>query len=660
MMYKTIKKLLFLSIFTLVVISCGDDEEPNTAPSISAQTFNASESIAVGDLIGTVSATDAEGDVLTFSISANDNNLFTITAGDATTQGGRLSLNTGQSLDFETATTHTITVQVSDGQLTATTTITISVVDVDENTMPSISDQEFTVAEDISDATVIGTVTATDAEGDALTFSITANASDLFEISAGGELSLASGQNLDFETSTSHTITVQVSDGSLNGSATITINVTDVAENTAPTIADQSFTVAEDIDDVTAIGTVTATDAEGDSFTFSITANDNELFEITAGGELTLASGKTLDFETSTSHTITVEATDGGLSNTATITVDVTDVDESVPAAQYTVTTFAGDTQGFLDGQGTAAQFDNPNGVAVDASGNVYVADSGNNRIRKIDSNGNVTTIAGTGVEGNNDGAGSQATFTFPDRLDVDNGNIYVSDVETIRVIDNNLNVSTLTGKISTRDDPTTFRDGTLDQARFSSNNGIAIDNGGNIFVVDNGNHRIRKIDTNGNVTTFAGSGQGNVEGNGTNAKFRNPTDVAIDANGNLFVVDSSNDRIRKIDPNGNVTTFAGSRESFADGQGTDAAFDTPSGITIDSSGNLYVTDTNNITIRRIDPNGNVITIAGARGEGVGDRDGLGTEALFDLAKGIAVDANGAIYVADPRNHKIRKIVFNN
>ena len=116
----------------------------------------------------------------------NDNNLFTITAGDATTQGGRLSLNAGQSLDFETATTHTITVQVSDGQLTATANITITVIDVDENTMPSISDQEFTVAEDISDATVIGTVTATDAEGDALTYSITANDTDLFEISTGG------------------------------------------------------------------------------------------------------------------------------------------------------------------------------------------------------------------------------------------------------------------------------------------------------------------------------------------------------------------------------------------------------------------------------------------------------------------------------------------
>lgn len=559
-MYQVTKKFFLLLLFSLFIISCGDDEEPNAAPSISAQTFNASEGIVVGDAIGTVSATDVDSDALTFSISANDNNLFTITAGDATTQGGQLGLNAGQSLDFETATSHTITVVVSDGQLEAT--------------------------------------------------------------------------------------------------AIITINVLDVDENTAPSIADQSLSAAEDIDAATAIGTVTATDAEGNSITYSITANDNGLFEITAGGELSLASGQTLDFETSTSHSITVEATDGGLSNTATITITVTDVDES-PSANYTVSTFAGSTQGFSDGQGTAALFDNPSGVAVDADGNVYVADSGNNRIRKIDSNGNVTTIAGTGVEGNTDGAGTQATFTFPDRLDFDNGNIYVSDVETIRVIDNSLNVTTLTGRISTRDDPTTFRDGTLSEARFSNNKGITIDNGGNIFVVDNGNHRIRKIDPSGNVTTFAGSGQGNAEGNGTNAKFRNPRDVAVDSNGNIFIVDNSNDRIRKIDPSGNVTTFAGSSQGFADGQGTAARFHLPSGITIDSNDNLYITDTNNIAIRRIDPDGNVITIAGGNTIGVGTIDGAGNVANFDLTQGIAVDANGVIYVADPRNHRIRKIVMN-
>lgn len=654
-MHQVTKKLFLILFFSLFIISCGDDEEPNTAPSISAQSFNASEAIAIGDLIGTVSATDIEGDVLTFSISANDNNLFTITGGDATTTGGRLSLNAGQSLDFETATSHSIMVRVSDGQLEATATITITVVDVDENTMPTIVAQEFTVAEDISDATAIGTVAATDAEGDALTFSITANSNDLFEITTGGEMSLATGANLDFETATSHTITVQVSDGSLTGSATITITVTDVAENTAPEIADQSFTVAEDIDAATAIGTVTATDAEGNSISYSITANDNGLFEITAGGELSLASGQTLDFETSTSHNITVEATDGGLSNTATITIDVTDVDESASSASYTVSTFAGSTQGFLDGQATAALFDNPTGVEVDASGNVYVADSGNRRIRKIDTNGNVTTIAGSGGSVITDGQGSNASFSFPRALGINSsGIIFVSDENAIRAIDGTNNVTTLAGNGSTG-----FIDGQNLAARFRINKGIDVDGNGNIIIADESNQRIRKIDLAGNVTTIAGSSQGEADGNGTAATFRNPADIAVDTNGNIYVVDNSNNRIRKIDPNNNVTTFAGGTQGFADGQGTAARFNRPNGITIDSNGNLYITDTNNIAIRRIDPSGNVVTIAGGNLIGVGSIDGAGNVANFDLTQGIAVDANGVIYVADPRNHRIRKIVFN-
>ena len=149
--------LMFISLF---LWNCDqDDEAENLAPTIDEQEFSVSEAAASGDVFGTVSAADAEGDALTFQITVNDNGLFAITT------SGQLSLATGQSLDFESSQSHTITVQVSDGTSEVTATITINVIDVDENTMPTISAQAFTVAEDIDDATAIGTVIATDAEG---------------------------------------------------------------------------------------------------------------------------------------------------------------------------------------------------------------------------------------------------------------------------------------------------------------------------------------------------------------------------------------------------------------------------------------------------------------------------------------------------------------
>ncbi|NQZ45260.1 MAG: BspA family leucine-rich repeat surface protein [Flavobacteriaceae bacterium] len=198
-----------------------------------------------------------------------------------------------------------------------------------ENTAPSIQNQDFTVAEGIADADAIGTVTATDADNDALSFSITQNDNDLFAITEGGELSLTDSASLDFETAESHTITVEVTDGTDTASATVTINVTDVNENTAPTIEDQDFTVSEDISDTHAIGTVTATDADNDALTYSISQNDNGLFEITEAGELSLAPGASLDFATASVHTIIVQVADGTDTASATVTINVTEVDET-------------------------------------------------------------------------------------------------------------------------------------------------------------------------------------------------------------------------------------------------------------------------------------------------------------------------------------------
>lgn len=198
------------------------------------------------------------------------------------------------------------------------------------NSAPTIGAKTFTASEDIGDTKLIGTVTATDKDGDELSFSIGKNSGELFEITKDGALSLATGKGLDFETAASHSITVAVSDGSASASATITINVTDVDDdpNSAPVVVTEGFEVPEDI--TGPIGTIEATDADNDPLEFGIKTDESGLFVISQAGELTLAEGKALDFETAQSHQILINVTDGIATTEATITVTVTDVDESL------------------------------------------------------------------------------------------------------------------------------------------------------------------------------------------------------------------------------------------------------------------------------------------------------------------------------------------
>jgi surface protein len=194
-----------------------------------------------------------------------------------------------------------------------------------KNNAPVIAAKTFSVPENITPGTVIGTITATDADKDVLTFSISANDNKLFAITKAGVLSLASGKSLDFATKAQHVITVAVSDGEASASAKVTINVTKVdPENLAPEIAAQQFTVTESIDDTFEIGVVQATDPDQDDLLFSIVTNDNDLFEITEAGSLTLAAGQSLDFGTAQEHTITVAVSDGNSSVNAEITIKVT------------------------------------------------------------------------------------------------------------------------------------------------------------------------------------------------------------------------------------------------------------------------------------------------------------------------------------------------
>jgi sugar lactone lactonase YvrE len=304
---------------------------------------------------------------------------------------------------------------------------------------------------------------------------------------------------------------------------------------------------------------------------------------------------------------------------------------------------------------GTAASFQYPRAIALDANGIVYVADSFNHRIRMISLSGSVTTLAGSGSPSFADGMGTAASFHYPFGVALDeNGIVYVADTfnHRIRLISLSGNVTSLAGSGSA-----SYADGMGTEASFNLPSGVAIDTNGIVYVADLYNHRIRKISLSGNVTTLAGSGSPSyANGVGIAASFSNPYGVALDANGIVYVADTFNHRIRIISISGNVTTLAGSgNASYADGIGTAASFYSPYSVAVASHGMVYVADYENHRIRMISLSGNVTSLAGSGSASYDD--GIGTAASFHFPRGVAVDSNGIVYVADTNNNRIRMIL---
>jgi len=320
------------------------------------------------------------------------------------------------------------------------------------------------------------------------------------------------------------------------------------------------------------------------------------------------------------------------------------------------VTGSTGTTGGITNPDSTKTiNFSAPDDVAVDAAGNVYVADYGNNLIRKISPAGVVTTIAGTGSPGAVNGTGIAASFNGPSGIALDAaGNIYVADAgnDVIRKITTAGVVSTFAGTVVVADTSNTI----TAEPSFLGPSGVAVDASGNVYVADAGDNQIRKISPAGTISTLAGSGDsGAADSTGTAATFNNPTGVALDAAGNVYVADLLNNLIRKVTPAGLVSTLAGSGNiGSADGTGTAASFYFPNSVAVDASGNVYVTDAINNLIRKITPDGTVSTLAGSGSPG--SANGTGTAASFNDPAGIAVDASGNLYVADANNNLIRKI----
>lgn len=328
------------------------------------------------------------------------------------------------------------------------------------------------------------------------------------------------------------------------------------------------------------------------------------------------------------------------------------------------VTTFAGmaGAGGSADGTASAARFLSPKALAFDRAGNLFVADSSNNTIRKIDPRGNVTTFAGlAGVPGSANGVGSAARFNFPTGIAIgpSGGNIFVADYgnNTIREIDSvTAKVSTLAGKAGKGgyfDSPS----GSL--ARFNAPTDLTVDALGKVYVADTDNFVIRVVDSiTGATITLAGTPQvaGSANGQGLAAQFNIPSAVVVNPTTlDVYVADTFNQSIRKIDAQRNVTTFAGlpALVGSADGQGSAARFDFPRGITGYGT-YVYVADTNNNTIRQIDSAANVTTFAGSASSG--NVDGPVATARLTLPNGIAFDSANNMYIAEPRSEVIRKV----
>jgi len=376
------------------------------------------------------------------------------------------------------------------------------------------------------------------------------------------------------------------------------------------------------------------------------------------------ASGATIAPISTGTYTITFQPVTGWISP-GSQTVVVNPGQSVTGAAAYRpfplVSLLAGKPgrTGATNGLGAHARFSYPTGVAVDHTGNLYVADYGNDIIRKIAPNGAVSTLAGRpGVSGTANGVGGAARFSYPAGIAVDSsGNLYVADEinDTIRKILPNGSVSTLAGSPGVSG----TADGAGAVAQFTNPSGVAVDSSGNVYVADNSNHTIREIAPDGTVSTLAGSPgvSGTANGVAGAARFSYPAGVALDGSGNVLVADFGNDTIREIAPNGTVSTLAGSPgvPGAADGTDGTAQFLHPSGLAVDSSGDIYVADEYNDTIREMTPDGLVVTYAGTPGVS-GTTDGAGEVAQFNLPVGVTVDGSGNVYVADFGNDTIRKI----
>jgi len=337
------------------------------------------------------------------------------------------------------------------------------------------------------------------------------------------------------------------------------------------------------------------------------------------------------------------------------------------------ITTVAGNGTAGYSGDGgpaTNARLSQPNGLAADAFGNLFIGDTGNNRVRKVSLGGVISTVAGDG-SGSYSGDGGPATnaaLNYPIGVAVDaSGNLFVAQQygQRIRKVSTNGVITTFAGN---GNQGFSGDGGPAINASLNEACGVALDASGNLLIADYYNNRIRKVDTNGIITTVAGSGPvgygtGSYSGDGgpaTNAGVNAPYAVVTDVAGNLFIADTHNNRIRKVDTNGVITTIAGNGNQGYSGDGgpaTDAALADPGGVALDSSGNVFIGDNGNNRVRKVDTNGIITTVAG---DGIAGFSGDGGPSVYAELRnpiGVALDTAGNLAFADVNNNRIRKVM---
>jgi hypothetical protein len=339
-------------------------------------------------------------------------------------------------------------------------------------------------------------------------------------------------------------------------------------------------------------------------------------------------------------------------------------------SAAGVITTVAGNgTAGYSEDNVAAntTSLNNPAGLALDGNGNLYIADQSNHRIRKVSAGGTISTVAGngTGTYNGDDGMATTTSLYLPGGVLIDGtGNLYIADAlnHRIRKVATNGIITTVAGNgtVNYGGDG-----GPATSASLYNPVGVAFDGTGNFYIADQQNHRIRKVATSGTITTVAGNGLFTFGGDGgaaTAANLANPSGVAVDGAGNIYIADALNQRIRKVATSGIITTVVGNGTAGFSGDGgtaTSASLNNPVGVTVDGAGNLYIADSQNNRIRKVSTTGIISTVAGNGTAGYSGDGGLATAAGFNYTASVVLDGTGNLYIADQGNHRIRKVATN-